>query len=71
MPEMKVSDQLRKAIKTSGISRYAISQATGIEQSGLSRFMAGKTLSLDVVDTLAKYFKLSLMPTKSSRVKDR
>jgi hypothetical protein len=66
---MNASDQLRKAIETCGESRYAIAKATGLEQSTLSRFMAGRSINSDVVDALATYFKLSLAPAKTSRRK--
>jgi len=36
------SDQIRSAISSSGISRYAISKRTGIDQAVLCRFMQGQ-----------------------------
>lgn len=39
----KIFDQLRRAMKRSGKSRYAISKETGITEAALSRFANGKT----------------------------
>ena len=38
----KLSDQIRRAVDTSGLSRYRICKETGIDEGGFSRFMAGK-----------------------------
>ncbi len=37
-----LSDDLRRAIEQSSLSRYRISKETGIDQACLSRFKAGK-----------------------------
>ena len=56
------SETLRQAIEDSGLSRYRISQETGIEQSALSRFMSGKTgLSTSTIDKLAELLGLELV----------
>lgn len=57
---VKISAQLRKAIETSGMSRYEISKLTGIEQSRLSRFISGGNLTMDQIDTICKLLKLTL-----------
>src|SRR5271157_355451 len=47
------SEQLRQAIERSGMSRYAIGQAAGIDKATMSRFMAGKVgLSLESIDKI-------------------
>ena len=52
---------LKDAIRQSGISRYAISQATGVTESSLSRFVAGKhDLCLDAADRLLQLFEIEL-----------
>lgn len=57
----KLSDQLRQAIDGSGLSRYAISQQTGIDQASLSRFMQGQVgLSLDAIDRLSEFLQLTI-----------
>ena len=44
---------LRRAILESGLSRYAVSVRSGVDQAVLSRFIAGKSgLSLESVDKL-------------------
>ena len=56
-----ISEQLRKAIVDAGISRYRISQETGIAESTLSRFVNGKAgLTMELADTLAEYLGLTL-----------
>lgn len=46
-----LSEQIRRAIETCGLSRYQIAKQTGVEQSALSRFVSGErgftTASLD------------------------
>ena len=57
-----VIDQLRKAIVDSGESQLAISEATGINQGNLSKFLNGERgLSLDNFAELCSYFKLKLV----------
>ena len=58
MPGMKtkpLSEQLRRAVLASELSRYQIWKRTGIAQSVLSRFVAGTVgISLETVDLLAE-----------------
>ena len=56
MPKkLKLSDQIRNAIKTCGKSRYRIWKETGIDQALLSHFLHRKrSLSLNTVDRLAE-----------------
>lgn len=50
-----ISEQLRRAIEQSGMSRYRISRETGINESVLSRFIRGETgLTLETVDTICE-----------------
>lgn len=62
-----VTETLRKAMERSGQSRYVISKATGIPQSGLSRFAAGHTMRGDSIDVLARYLGLELRPASGRR----
>jgi hypothetical protein len=47
------SDQLRRAVRDSELTRYAISVRTGIDQGTLSRFIQGQRgMSLESIDKL-------------------
>jgi hypothetical protein len=53
---LSFSGQIRKLIDESGQSRYAISDATGVDEAALSRFMSGKVgLTTKTLDTLGEY----------------
>lgn len=56
-----VTEQLRRAVERCGQSRYAISKATGIPASVLSRFVAGgRGLRSENIDRLCNYLGLVL-----------
>ncbi len=56
-----VTATLRSALERCGQSRYAVSKATGIPESTLSRFVAGgKPLRGENIDKLADYLGLWL-----------
>ncbi len=60
--KQRFSDQLRRAIKQSELSRYRISKRTGIAQSILSRYLSrGAGLSIDSIDKLCDCLGLRLM----------
>ena len=61
---VKLSDQVRWAVDESGLSRYSICKAIGMDQSIMSRFMNGKGgLQQDSLDALADVLGLELKPT--------
>ena len=61
----KLTDELRAAIDSSGMSRYAVAKAIGLDQSTLSRFMSRKAgLALDTVDKLGELLELHLVTAK-------
>jgi len=63
-----VTDTLRKAVETCGQSRYAISKATGVPASVLSRFVAsGRGLRSENIDRLSDYLGLGLMEKARKR----
>jgi transcriptional regulator with XRE-family HTH domain len=65
-----ISDQLRAAIESAGVSRYRIGKETGVNEAALSRFMSRKTgLDLSTVDRLAAYLGLELTSIDSKRRK--
>ena len=63
-------EQLRQAIERSGMSRYAIGQAAGIDKATMSRFMAGKVgLSLESIDKIVDVLRLKLVAEPSRKTK--
>jgi transcriptional regulator with XRE-family HTH domain len=58
-----LSQQLRDAIETAGVSRYEISKATGVSQSTLSKFVLGTRpgLSFDAMDRIGEYLGLVIV----------
>jgi plasmid maintenance system antidote protein VapI len=61
MGAKRFSDQIRDAVDSSGMSRYAICKAIGLPESSMSRFMAGKSgLSWDSLDRLADLLGLTV-----------
>ncbi|MGD0596780.1 MAG: helix-turn-helix transcriptional regulator [Sedimentisphaerales bacterium] len=70
----KILDEIRKAIKASGKSRYRLSKDTSIPQSQLSRLMTGeKALSIESLEKLIKALGLEIIirpkTTKKRKVK--
>jgi hypothetical protein len=60
MQSFKLSDEIRRAVDASGLSRYRISKTLGIAESTMSRFMSGGGLSMKSIDTLAEVLDLHL-----------
>ena len=64
----KLTDQIRRAIDESGVSRYRLWKETGIDQAVLSRFMAGKAgMTLKSLDVLADALGLRVVADRSKR----
>jgi transcriptional regulator with XRE-family HTH domain len=60
-----VSEQLREAINSAGVSRYRISKASGVSEAALSKFVRGlRGLDLSSVDRLASHLGLELVKAK-------
>ena len=57
---VKLSEEIRRAVDASGLSRYRISKTLGIAESTMSRFMAGGGLSMKSIDSLAEVLDLHL-----------
>ena len=69
---VKLSDQLRRAVDESGLSRYRICKETGIDQGMFSHFMAGRVaLGLGNVDALADLLELDIVARKKRGRKAR
>ncbi len=59
---------IRRAIRESGQSRYAIAKAVGIDQGHLSKLMKGRAgLSLESVEKLAEFLDLEIIVQKKGR----
>ena len=57
-----LTDQLRRAIDDSGITRYRIAKDAGINESALARFYNGhRGLSMNALNALGKYLKLTIV----------
>src|SRR4051812_3219057 len=66
------SDQIREAIDSSAITRYVLSEKTGITESALSRFMTGKqSLSLTTMDKIADVLGLQVVVGVQARPRTR
>ena len=63
-----MSDQIRRLVDASGMSRYRIAQITGIDQSALSRFMSGERgLSSTALDALGELLDLQVVVRGAKR----
>jgi len=68
----KLSDQIRAAVATAGVSRYRICKGAGIDQGALSRFLARKQgLGLARLDALADVLGLDVVKVRPVRVPPR
>lgn len=57
----KLTDQLRKAIDDSGLTRYRIAQETGISEATLSKFYLGQRgLSMQALNALGDALQLTI-----------
>jgi transcriptional regulator with XRE-family HTH domain len=52
------SDELRRAVDSSGLSRYRIAKRLNVSESLLSRFMSGRWRGQETVDALAELLDL-------------
>ena len=67
-----LSEQLRKAVATSGLSRYRISQETGIAESTLCLFVRGERgLSLESIDALGEFLELEIIMRRKPEKKGK
>ena len=57
-----LTDQLRQVIDDSGLTRYQIAKATGIDESALAKFYNGhRGLSMDSLNALGKFLQLTII----------
>lgn len=59
-----MAEQLRQAMRDSGQSANQIAQATGINQTLVSRFLRGKDMGIERASKIAAYLGLTLKPDK-------
>ncbi|MCH8151485.1 MAG: helix-turn-helix transcriptional regulator [Planctomycetes bacterium] len=65
---VKLSEQIRRAVKASGLSQYRISKELGVSESTISRFVSGKGgLSMEYLDALADLLGLNIAATRKRR----
>ena len=57
-----ILENIRKAIKKSGLSRYRVAKDTGVDQSVLFRILNNGSCSIKTVDILCEYLGLELRP---------
>lgn len=62
-----VAEQLRAAIRESGLSANQLSQLTGVDQTLISRFLRGKDMGIHRASKIAAYLGLEL---KSKPLRD-
>ena len=63
-----MSDQIRRAVRECGMSRYEIWKATGIDQGTLSRLVSGKAgVTFANLDRLAELLDLNIRVGRSTR----
>ena len=64
----KLSDQVRQAIDDSGLTRYRISQETGIDESALSKIYNGQRgFNSDTLDILGEYLGLRIVMDRKAK----
>ena len=72
MATQTFTDEIRQAIKRSGVTQYAIWNKCGIDKGNMSKFMAGKAgLSLDLVDQIAAMLDLHVALAPKAKAVNR
>jgi hypothetical protein len=68
----KLSDEIRRAVDSSGLTRYRISKSLNIAESTMSRFMSGQGgLSMEYLDALAELLDLHIAIGTEQKAKGR
>ena len=66
----KLTDQLRRAIDDSGLTRYQIAKETGIDESALEKFYNGhRGLSMEALNALGECLELTIIIGRKSAEK--
>ena len=62
---LTLSDQVRRAVDESGLSRYRICKELDLAEATMSRFMSGEGgLSMNTLDALAELLNLNITTGK-------
>ena len=68
----KLTDQLRKAIDDSGLSRYRIAKETGVSEATLSKFYLGQRgLSMEALNALGGCLELEIIMRRKPIKKEK
>ncbi len=63
---------MRQAIDDSGLTRYRIAKATGIDESAIGKFYNGQRgLSTDALDRIGEYLGLRIVTVRKPKRKGR
>ena len=63
-----VADQIRKAVETSGLSRYEIWQRSGVDQAALHRFMVKRArLRIESLEAVADVLGLEIIVRRKKK----
>lgn len=65
-----LSDQVRQAIRTSGLTPYRIAKETGVSEPTLSRFLNGGTIRLALVDRIAELLGMRIVTKAPAATKE-
>jgi hypothetical protein len=69
---LPLSEQIRRAIRDSRMTRYRFCLEIGLTQPSMTRFMAGTaSLSMDTIDKIAKLLDLNIVVGKPRPPKSR
>ena len=62
-----MTDALKAAIESSGLTHYRIAAETGVKATSIGRFMRGETsLRLDKAEAIAEYLGLELVKRRGT-----
>jgi transcriptional regulator with XRE-family HTH domain len=65
---VRLTDQLRRMIDASGMTRYQIAKETGIDESALAKFYIGKRgLSMEALNALGECLQLTLISKRKPK----
>jgi hypothetical protein len=67
MKKKSLTDQLRCAIRNSGITQYRISRDARIDEATLSRFMHGAGLSMESLNAIGNYLDLEIVSKRKTK----